>query len=183
MNHIFWTEHNTQPIHGLSACIPSSAGWTETRLQLFDSRRGGCKSSRRERRVSASPGTQVGAALLGPFGARSFGNPQSSRNCHFIMSRSGDNRRGSGSGSVGVKIWSRCLRLLPTPLQPPRPIVFHKDMSLVDGFILLRQWEPEPVKGDRGNRGVGVKFGTGRCQQRRNLMENNMSHQRAGLNI
>lgn len=40
VNHIFWTEHNTQPIHVLSACIPRSAGWTETRLQLFDSRRG-----------------------------------------------------------------------------------------------------------------------------------------------
>lgn len=40
VNHIFWTEHNTQPIYGLSACIPRSAGWTETRLQLFDSRRG-----------------------------------------------------------------------------------------------------------------------------------------------
>lgn len=121
VNHIFWTEHNTQPIHGLSACIPRSAGWTETRLQLFDSRRWVCKSSRRERRVSASPGTQVGAALLGPFDAWSFGNPQSSRNCHFIMSRSGDNRRGSGSGSVGVKIWSRCLRPLPTPYNRPDP--------------------------------------------------------------
>lgn len=40
VNHIFWTEHNTQTIHGLSPCIPRPAGWTETRLQLFDSRRG-----------------------------------------------------------------------------------------------------------------------------------------------
>lgn len=53
----------------------------------------------------------------------------------------------------------------------------------MDGFILLRQWEPEPVKGDRGNRGVGVKFGTGRCQQHRILMVNNMSHQWVGWKI